>query len=156
MTDVLIDGYPCEYAVEVPGLYFGDSEPRVHIGINKLGGGTLGVLYPGTWEWIVYANGEPVLEEADLRSGAQGATHDEMARSLCSFLSAAGESLYGRDGDSEYAGEYTDEQTAFLVAEYERLSMFSVTRNVTSPDRFHRGAAYRSRHWWCPSCDRRS
>ena len=156
MTDVLIDGYPCEYAVEVPGLYFGDSEPRVHIGINKLGGGTLGVLYPGTWEWIVYANGEPVLEEADLRSGAQGATHDEMARSLCSFLSAAGESLYGRDGDSSTRASTRTNRQPFSSRSTSGCSMFSVTRNVTSPDRFHRGAAYRSRHWWCPSCDRRS
>jgi hypothetical protein len=104
-------------------------EPTITIGIPKLGGGTLGVAYAnGGWEYAVYADGVPVIEGNDLRSGAMGATHDEMARTLADFLSNAEESLYHAEmrlGESEYTDQYDDDARAFLVAEYERLSQFA-------------------------------
>ena len=127
MPRVLDDeGFPFEYAAIVPTMLLGDSEPSVVIGISKVGGGTPGESYSGTWEYRVTLDGEPVIDGSDLRSGAMGATHAEMCRSLCNFLSAAGESLYSHDGmgGSEYDNDYSEVQVAFLVDAYERLSMF--------------------------------
>src|SRR5208282_241439 len=93
MPEVKIKGEPAELTVVVPRMYLGDSEPEIWIGISKVGGGTVGKSYSGTWEYRVISGGVHI-EGADLRSGAMGATHEEMIRTLASFLYAAGESLY--------------------------------------------------------------
>ena len=71
-------------------------------------------------------NGEPIITGADIRSGGIPATHQRMAESLCNFLSAAGESLYHRDDESEFSDDYSDTQRAFLTDAYERLTMFGM------------------------------
>jgi hypothetical protein len=119
-----------EYAVSIPTMYVkAMGETAITIGMSKVGGGTIGIAYAnGSWEYAVNVNGVTAIEGNDLRSGAMGATHEEMARTLASFLGAAGESLYLADmsgRESEYAGEYDDDARAFLVAEYERLSAFA-------------------------------
>ena len=49
-----------------------------------------------------------------------------MARTLASFLSAAGESLRWSGDRSEYADEYAGEMREFLETEYERLAYFAM------------------------------
>jgi hypothetical protein len=121
------DGDPHEYAVEVPRMILGDSEPVILIGISAAGGGTVGESYANNgWAYTVLCDGEPVITGDDIRSGAMGATHAQMARTLCNFLSAAGESLYHSDDDSEYDDEYGDSAREFLISEYERLSSFGI------------------------------
>jgi hypothetical protein len=127
MVPVVVDadGYPHEYAVEVPRQYTGDTEPRIMIGISASGGGTVGDAYANNgWQYTVMVSGEAIITGDDIRSGGIPATHARMAESLCNFLSAAGESLYHRDGESEYSDEYSDEQRAFLTDAYERFTMF--------------------------------
>jgi hypothetical protein len=124
-----------EYTVTVPGMYAptlptmdGQGEQAVKIGLSKLGGGTIGNTYSGSWEYAVEVNGVIVIEGNDLRSGALGATHAEMANTLANFLSATGESLHSAEmsgRESEYADEYDEDARAFLTSDYERLSLFA-------------------------------
>lgn len=127
-----------EYSVNVPQIMTDDSELTIYISAH--GGGTVGQAYAGNgWDYAVYdsCNGENncachtlILEGSDIRSPAgRPAGHAETARSLASFLSAAGESFasypaYGRS-DSMYADDYDEIEREWLAANYERLSMFA-------------------------------
>ena len=55
--------------------------------------------------------------------------HEHTARQVADYFGAVGESLYLSNfpshGESEHSGEYGESQTAFLVAEYERLSAYA-------------------------------
>lgn len=107
------DGYPMEYAVFVPMMLIDESEPSIEIGIDKAGGGTLGVFYAnGSWSYAVSVDGE-ILSGDDLHSGL-GKSHEDMARVLAGFLS-----------DSYDAESLTDAQRAFLVNQADRLSEFA-------------------------------
>jgi hypothetical protein len=120
-----------EYSVAVPELCDGDSSLAIYVSAH--GGGTVGEEYADNgWDYLVTVDGETMLEGSDIRSGGMPASHASVARTLASFLSAAGESLhshehYVRDeyGASEYAGDYTPEQAEWLAAEHERLGMFA-------------------------------
>jgi hypothetical protein len=115
-----------EYKVTVPCLYQAPSgEPTVIIAVSAHGGGTIGKAYAGSWDYGVYVNGAEVIAGQELRSPANGATHEEMARELAGFLSAYGESLRLSGDDSEYAADYRGAARDFLVAEYERLALFA-------------------------------
>lgn len=106
------DGDPFEYAVEIPGLTFEPSEPRIHIGITKIGGGTLGVAYVGTWEWAVSSDGEILFSGRDL-STPIARTHHECAQIVAYVIA---------DTDGE---PLTGIQRAFIAdAEY-RLNSFA-------------------------------
>jgi hypothetical protein len=120
------DGDPYEYAVELPTIQTDDE--CVFIGISAAGGGTVGKSYANnSWLYAVKRDDlSIVISGSDIRSNATPATHAQMARTLCNFLSAAGESLYYGDDDSEYSDEYSDVQREFLAREYERLSMFGM------------------------------
>lgn len=118
------DGDPYEYAVRVPEMYRDGNEVTILIGISKIGGGTVGESYSGTWRVAAACDGATVLSGSDIGCGTPK-THGEVARIYADFLYAAGESLYLRHEDSDYAGEYDETQTAFLVAEYERLGSFA-------------------------------
>jgi hypothetical protein len=110
------EGFPHEYAAEVPGLYFGDAEPRVLIGISAHGGGTPGIAYANNgWSYTVLVNGSPLISDDDIHSGGMGKTHAEMARVLCDFMST-----------EEYADQFHGPAREFLDSERERLSMFGV------------------------------
>lgn len=114
-----------EYVTEVPELSAGDGE--LIICLSAHGGGTVGQAYAGNgWDYLVIAGGITVLEGSDLRS-AEGrpAGHAEMARSLCSFLSAAGESLAYRGDRSDYAAEYGEHARQWLISQHERLALFA-------------------------------
>jgi hypothetical protein len=114
-----------EYGVKVPGLYGGDGEVTIYISAH--GGGTVGESYAANgWDYLVTSDGVTVLEGSDIRSApARAAGHAEMARTLATFLSAAGESLAHGGSESEYAGEYSADESAWLEAEYERLGSFA-------------------------------
>lgn len=116
-----------EYRVKVPSMYCAPSdEPSITINISAFGGGTVGESYADNrWSYLVTATDAIRISGDDLRSGGTGATHAQMARTLASFLSAAGESLRWSGDDSEYAKEYTGRVREFLESEYERLGMFA-------------------------------
>lgn len=119
------DGYPHELTTGVSPVYRSDHESTVLIGISAVGGGTVGIAYANNhWRYTVTLDGKPVITGQDLRSGGMGATHQEMTRTLASFLAAAGESLYLSE-DSPYAGEYEPDASVFLIGEYDRLSAFA-------------------------------
>jgi len=112
-----------EYWQEIPQLNIDDD--LMWIGISAHGGGTIGRSYgQNGWDYIVTVGDEPIITGDDMRSGAP-ATHNEMAKTLCSFLSAAGESLRYSD-TSQYHEEYSESQRQFLIAQYERLTMFEM------------------------------
>lgn len=120
------DGDPMEYAVPVPFMYVNGDEPGITIGISAAGGGTVGIVYADNrWIYRVMVNGAELISGDDLRSGGMGGTHQDMIRSLCSFLGSDGESLY-MSPDSGLAESYSTEQVEFLVSEYERLQMFGM------------------------------
>jgi hypothetical protein len=110
-----------EYSVTVPPMMAGDGEITVYVSAH--GGGTVGEAYADNgWDYLVTAGGRTVLEGSDIRSPAgRAAGHEETARSVASFLSAAGESL-AHGGE---ASEYTPEEVAWLISEYERLGLFA-------------------------------
>ena len=121
-----------EYRVTVPPMYRNSEEPTIEILISAVGGGTMGETYANNgWMYVVLADGAPILSGADIRSGGIPAGHAEMAATLCSFLSAAGESFYYHRGDesrSDYASEPAYQSPGvreFLVSETERLSAFA-------------------------------
>lgn len=114
-----------EYTVIVPPL--SDDDVPVMIGISAAGGGTVGQSYADNrWDYAVYADGEMVISGQNLRSGRMGATHAEMARTLCSFLSADGETLaHPGDDAPELTDTYRMHARTFLASEYERLGLFA-------------------------------
>lgn len=114
-----------EYSVSVPAIMTGDGELIIYISAH--GGGTVGEAYAGNgWDYLVTHDGRIVLEGSDIRSApGRAAGHAEMARTLASFLSAAGESLALSGESSEYAGEYSADEAEWLAAEYERLGAFA-------------------------------
>ena len=113
-----------ELIVIVPPMQSND--PTIQIGISAHGGGTIGRAYAHNgWDYVVMVADEAVIEGSDLRSGAAEATHRQMVFTLCSFLSAAGESLQYSKKDSEYVDKYSELQQEFLISEHERLGMFA-------------------------------
>jgi hypothetical protein len=113
-----------EYSVSVPALCRGDSEIIIYLSAH--GGGTVGESYAGNgWDYLVTDDGRVILTGSDLRSApARAASHAQMARSLASFLSAAGESL-ALYGDDPAEPDYSPGQAQWLAANYERLSLFA-------------------------------
>lgn len=114
-----------EYTVIVSKVYVNaPDEPAVVIGISAHGGGTVGESYADNgWSYAVYVDGRELIVGSDLHSGAMGATHAEMARTLCAFLSADGESEYRESRESPVY--VSTEAGEFLIAEYERLGVFA-------------------------------
>lgn len=120
-----------EYAFNVPSNYAYD--PPLVIHISAVGGGTVGESYGNNQAWAYSVTIKPypnlrareMLHGDDLSSGFT-ATHEDMARSLASFLAAAGESLYRHDRSSEYWDEYTERERDFLIDTYERFSLASL------------------------------
>jgi hypothetical protein len=115
-----------EYAETVPALYGSDAALVIYVSAH--GGGTVGEAYANNgWDYLVTYDGQTMLEGSDLRSPeGRPASHAEMARSLASFLSAAGESLHYSGDRSEYAGEYSASEAEWLAAEGERLGLFAL------------------------------
>lgn len=122
------DGDPMEYAVNVPQMYADGTDPVILIGISKVGGGTVGESYSGSWSYVITMDGTVVLSGSDFSCGMPH-THQYTARAIADYFGAVGESLYLSNfpsrGKSEHSGEYDETQTAFLVAEYERLSAYA-------------------------------
>ncbi len=121
-----------EFSVAVPEAMTGDTPVMIYVSAH--GGGTVGEAYAGNgWDYLVTSGDRVILEGSDIRSAeGRAAGHAEMARSLASFLSAAGESFHSHEhyqcdgwAASECASEYTPEQAEWLAAEYERLGMFA-------------------------------
>jgi hypothetical protein len=132
MQDNTLYGYTLaehEYQTTLPVI--GSDDQPVVIAISAHGGGTAGESYADNgWDYVVYADGSEIISGQDLRSGGMGATHAEMARVLCSFLSADAESLnyMVRGFHCEDAGRldvYDDVAREFLSAEGERLGLFA-------------------------------
>jgi hypothetical protein len=120
-----------EYSATVPSMYIEpNDDPLIIIWISAAGGGTVGEAYAhNTWYYSVTVNGAEIITGDDLHTNATPAAHEEMARTLAGFLSAAGESLHHADQrgtESEYTGTYDRPAQDFLTAEYERLNMFSI------------------------------
>ena len=122
------DGDPMEYAVRVPEMYADGDEPVILIGISKVGGGTLGESYSGSWSYVITCDGITVISGSDFFCGMPH-DHEYTSRQVADYFGAVGESLTFRHEDSEHAGEYDETQTAFLVAEYERLSAYAEEGN---------------------------
>jgi hypothetical protein len=139
MNDNTMYGYTLrehEARFDIPRVYAGDGEARIVVAISAHGGGTLGKAYAAnSWDYAVFMGTDrhlrKIISGQDI-SSAEGtpAGHLDMVRSLCSFLSAAGESLRWSGERSEYAGQYTGAAADFLVAEYERLGMVSAELNA--------------------------
>jgi hypothetical protein len=120
-----IDIDDMEAWIDVPELYV-TGDPPIKIGIAAHGGGTVGRAYGNNgWDYVVTVDGEPIIEGSDLRSGMP-ATHEDMAKTLCVFLCAAGESLKYNNAMSEYASEYDEQQRLFLIDQYERFSIYGI------------------------------
>lgn len=114
-----------EFDYLVPSQYANDPELLIHI--SAVGGGTVGEAYArNAWAYSVTLDGVEMLHGDDLTSGRTPATHEESAKALCSFLSAAGESLWSHNRSSEYWGEYTADERDFLIDTYERFSLASM------------------------------
>lgn len=118
-----------EFSTDIPGMYAVPGyEPAVTIYVAAEGGGIAGESYAGQrWHYAVTVDGRAVIAGSDLRSSATPGTHASMARTLASFLAAAGESLYFTRGTdrSGYASEYSGRVREFLESEYERLGEFA-------------------------------
>ena len=119
-----------EFSIVVPKMYERDSDMVIYISAH--GGGTVGESYSDTgWDYMVTDNGLTVLEGQDLRSGGTPGSHEGMAATLASFLSATGESFQyhenvNRDrSQSDYADDYTVSEAEWLMANHERLGLFA-------------------------------
>lgn len=109
-----------EYTFDVPTEYDRPDEDRIRIGMSAVGGGTIGKAYANNrWIWGVWVNDTLILSAADLHSNAVAATHAEMVRTLCTFLSADGDTI--ACGGSPENESYTSEQRKFLGYHNERL-----------------------------------
>lgn len=53
--------------------------------IEKMGGGTFGQKYSGTWRYIVWKNGQEIGKGQDFESGA-ALSHREAAEQILSFF----------------------------------------------------------------------
>lgn len=130
-----------EFGFKVPSLYFmpPKGERAIRVGISAVGGGTVGKSYASqTWIWGVWSNGRLVASGDDLRSGAGGATHEEMARTLCTFLAHDGEEAagYGSRDIAQSAAEFEGAEIGalaygvaawnMLVADHERFAECSM------------------------------
>ena len=127
VEDVL--GRDAEYRVVVPSTYFTRpaDEPVLIIGIAAVGGGTDGEVYANQeWLWDLWAGEVLVASGRDLRSGAMGATHEQMARTLATFLSSDGEAFYyGYQPEAGNAsGDYGPEAVEVLAVAWEQLGLF--------------------------------
>ncbi|MFC4334071.1 hypothetical protein [Salininema proteolyticum] len=120
------------YWADVPE--FAEGEPRVRIAVSAFGGGTVGKAYAGqTWAYAVLIDTDKspewVITGDDLRSGAMPATHEEMVRTLATFLSADGEHVAGGACEGECSericNQYDEPQREFLEANRERFALFS-------------------------------
>lgn len=120
-ADMACDGDPCEYAVRVPEMYADGPESVILLGISKVGGGTVGESYSGSWSYVITCDGTTVISGSDFSCGMPH-DHEYTARQVADYFGAVGESLTFRHEDSEHAGEYDETQAEFLVAQYERLS----------------------------------
>lgn len=122
-----VDEGEYEYSVTVPSLWAAPNDDQdIVIRISAHGGGTVGESYAHNgWTYAVEVDEVTVITGDDLRSNARAGSHAGMARTLASFLSAAGESLCLSGNRSEYASEYSDEARGMLENEYERFSMFA-------------------------------
>jgi hypothetical protein len=60
-------------------------DPTLTIAIEKLGGGTVGKAYTGTWRYVVRLAGTEIAKGQDLDSGT-ALTHEEAAHTLADFL----------------------------------------------------------------------
>jgi hypothetical protein len=66
-----------EHTVLVPRLYTDAEEPRLEIGVDKVGGGTLPRAYDGYWDVYYYVNG--VLKDATRITTSMPKTHHQVA-----------------------------------------------------------------------------
>jgi hypothetical protein len=128
VEDVL--GYAAEYRVVVPSTYLVQpaDEPVLIIGIAAVGGGTVGQVYADQeWLWDLWADEVLVASGRDLRSGAMGATHEQMARTLATFLSNDGEAFYyGYQPEAGNASvDYVQEAVEVLAGAWEQLGLFA-------------------------------
>lgn len=76
-----------EYIVEVPK--FTENDSKIEIGVDKVGGGTLGSSHKGTWEISHYVNGR-LLGTEDMITGSPK-THEEAAKIYAGYLAAYAE-----------------------------------------------------------------
>jgi hypothetical protein len=121
----IMNEYVPEYTVNVPEL--SEGEPAITLSLSKLGGGTVGQSYTGTWCYDVTIDGELVTSGNDLESGTAH-THEEMAWLLAEFLaddgslSAHEDRLYlwaTDEDDLEEVEENEPPDTARSEAEYD-------------------------------------
>lgn len=77
-----------EYSVDVPEMLLPEyPEPRITIRVSKVGGGTVGESYDGTWEYRVGYDGRTAMTGSDLVTGTPK-THEQAARILAGYLSS--------------------------------------------------------------------
>jgi hypothetical protein len=77
-----------EYTIEVPKMLLPEyPEPVITIRVSKVGGGTLGESYTGTWEYRVGYLGHRLIAGTDLITGTRK-THEQVARIIAGFLSS--------------------------------------------------------------------
>jgi hypothetical protein len=96
-----------EYQTDVPSLLRTDHQ-TVMIYVSKVGGGTVGKSYSGSWAWSCVIDGEETGHGDDLSTGMPK-THAETARLVADFLAGSypeGSELYERfsmfgSGDSD-------------------------------------------------------
>lgn len=115
--------------IEIPGIISGD--PVVTVEMEFTG---IDLEWRSTYRYMVREDGVDKLARngrSDFRSGVGGRPDEERAvRTLCSFLGAAGESLWMHQigyspGASEYANEYNADEQRFLIDHYERFNAYS-------------------------------
>lgn len=114
-------GAEVEYTLKVPKEYGGADESDIRISVSAVGGGTFGEAYAdNAWMWGVWSDGELVLSAANLHSPVTvGSTHQEMVRTLCSFLAHDGDVI--ACGGTVEGESYTPAQKEFLGHNNERI-----------------------------------
>lgn len=74
-----------EYTAIVPPMY--EDDGHITIGIDKIGGGTLGSSYEGSWSVVIYVDHE-AYDQTLMQTGTPK-RHDEVAAIAGQFLAAS-------------------------------------------------------------------
>lgn len=77
-----------EYTVEVPAISIDDLS-KWEISVDKIGGGTVGSSYTGTWEITYYIDGR--LMDTETMNTGTPKTHKQVAQIYASYLASYSE-----------------------------------------------------------------
>lgn len=112
--------FDSELSVSIPQMNDGDK--TLSIQIEKLGGGTVGKSYTGTWRYRVLWAGKEVYKAQDLETPTP-TSHEEAASLIAGFLANYGDP----DSDIEFTGPMpTGRYKKLCDTQYERLRSYEM------------------------------